>query len=688
MRKRVALFTFWMLFLFGVVYISLPSLPPDAAGNRIQLWSVLLHYRWSDPDRQKYEAARFLIDNMHYHYSYGKLNYVPREVEVWRQKTDSICQSLLANESSNEKRFSQIRTYRENQKNQILPKIEICVDSFPDIQELDSKFLIAHIDHAFEVWHHSKFARQLSFNEFKEYILPYRSVGGYGFLNNGKELNSLFGKFLNADSCDTPQKMIHHYNQAINTLRDLNGKQEDRQNYGIYGLYSRGLHDCVDIANYACNILRSCGLPLSVEYNMCYRYFGGRHYHCALYQGPKDTGYAFSPESDVPYKGSYHAEEVYNIYRMTYAAQKNSPYFLKSENEHIPQELADPCIIDVTSHYRKTVTLSLPFHEMIPNRLAYLAVFHKGRGGLLAVTWGKINIKSRTVLFEYAIPGMFYFPIYYENNRMKAFGRPFCVEDINGIGVPHYLAEINDYNGQWSNLVLTRKCTYKPQMNEIARQLVGGQFQAANREDFSDAVIQGEIEEIPEPFFQEKTLTNIGNYRYYRFKAPASYPHANISMLEWITDKSYGYKNVFPPNRIHILSPNDSILFLRDSCYVKLLDENGWEGMRHKTEYDGNMQTAPSSSETITLRLNNRQKATLVRFAPLNADNGIHAEDLYTLYYWTDEGWKRFGCQYARYEYVEFKDVPKGKLYWLSNMIRGTEELPFTISDGKQTFIY
>ena len=74
MRKRVALFTFWMLFSFGVVYISLPSLPPDAAGNRIQLWSVLLHYRWSDPDRQKYEAARFLIDNMHYHYSYGKLN--------------------------------------------------------------------------------------------------------------------------------------------------------------------------------------------------------------------------------------------------------------------------------------------------------------------------------------------------------------------------------------------------------------------------------------------------------------------------------------------------------------------------------------------------------------------------------------------------------------------------------------
>lgn len=164
------MFTFWMLFSFGVVYISLPSLPPDAAGNRIQLWSVLLHYRWSDPDRQKYEAARFLIDNMHYHYSYGKLNYVPREVEAWRQKTDSICQSLLANESPNEKRLSQIKTYREHQKNQILPKIEICVDSFPDIQELDSKFLIAHIDHAFEVWHHSKFAGQLSFNEFKEYI--------------------------------------------------------------------------------------------------------------------------------------------------------------------------------------------------------------------------------------------------------------------------------------------------------------------------------------------------------------------------------------------------------------------------------------------------------------------------------------------------------------------------------------
>lgn len=688
MRKRAVLFFILTVILLGVVYISLPSLPPSAAGNRIQLWTVLLHYRWAEPNQQKYEAARFLIDNMPYHYSYGKLEFVPPEVETWRQKTDSICQLLLMNDTLDMEKLPQAKAYQKILNVRVLPEVKARADVFWDIQELDSKYLIAHIDHAFEVWHHSKFAQQLSFEEFKEYILPYRSVGGYGFLNDGEELNHLFGEFLNVDSCNTPQEVIRRYNRVINTFRDLNGEVESRQDYGIYGLYSHGFHDCVDIANYGCNILRACGLPLSVEYNMCYRYFGGRHYHCSLYQGPKDTGYAFSPESDVPYKDSYRAEEIYNVYRMTYAAQQNTPYFLKSENEYIPKELADPCIMDVTRHYRKTVTLSLPFQKAVPNQLAYLAVFHKGREGFLAVTWGKIDAESGTVVFDQAIPDMFYFPIYYEGNCMKAFGKPFYVKEVNGIGIPHYLTGINESDGELTDLVLTRKCTCKPRMQRIARQLVGGQFQAANQEDFSDAVVQGVIEEVPKPFFQEKVLTNIGNYRYYRFKAPAAYPHANISMLEWITDKSYGYKDVLPSSRVHILSPDDTILVLRDSSYVKLLDETSWEEMTCKAAYDGNMQTAPSSCEEITLRLRNRHKVTRIRFAPLNADNGIHAGDLYTLYYWTDEGWKQFGSQYARYEYVEFEDVPEGKLYWLSNMMRGTEELPFIMSEGKQVFVY
>ena len=53
--------------------------------------------------------------------------------------------------------------------------------------------------------------------------------------------------------------------------------------------------------------------------------------------------------------------------------------------------------------------------------------------------------------------------------------------------------------------------------------------------------------------------------------------------------------------------------------------------MTWASEYDGNMQTAPGAYPNITLTLDEPQIVTAVRFAPLNADNGIKAGNTYTL---------------------------------------------------------
>ena len=159
-------------------------------------------------------------------------------------------------------------------------------------------------------------------------------------------------------------------------------------------------------------------------------------------------------------------------------------------------------------------------------------------------------------------------------------------------------------------------------------------------------------------------------------------------MLEWLVPESYGYANTMPAMRRHVLSPSDTIAVNREKHLMRLMDAEKWEDMSWKGEYDGNMQTAPSIYPNITLWLKEPQVVTHVRFSPKNADNGIHVGDEYELRYW-DDGWQSCGTTKATYEYIDFSDVPRGKLYWLVNLTQGIEEMPFVLDEfGRQLFIY
>ena len=196
-------------------------------------------------------------------------------------------------------------------------------------------------------------------------------------------------------------------------------------------------------------------------------------------------------------------------------------------------------------------------------------------------------------------------------------------------------------------------------MIRAAEELVGGVFTGTNDWSMKQADTLYRITEAPEPLFAEYKFAHPKAYQIYRFDASPRSGKSHISMLEWVTSAKYGYKNTLPASRVQ--------------C---------------KAEYDGNMQTAPSPYGRITFWLKRPQVLTAVRFAPLNADNGINSDDVYELYYW-DEGWKKVATKTARYEHLTFTDVPAHRLYWLRNLTEGKEEQPFVIDDeGKQRFVY
>lgn len=681
MKTRNSVFAI-IVILLSLVY-SLNSCKELSENDKI-----LQYYACKDSDSLKYEAAKFLLANIPYHFSLNNTYADSEQWEHWRQETDSILKGLLCSYSYDGIPRDTIK-YIQAIRDSLLAAKELpeiaAVDSIVwDSTYITASFLIQHIDNAFKVWRTNKFAMGLSFDEFKEYILPYTSLRSYGLLNNGKRLNGVFAPLLSLDSAATLTESIRRYNRTIGSLRSLNGKNRRKSVAGIYDMYVHGAHECTDIAVWGCNILRACGIPVVVENVIGYRDFTGKHFHCSVYDSDSNSWHPFNAESSLPGSFSFDNPVCLNVYRNLFAAQKNTPYFLHRKGEPVPAELSSPCIQDVTSLYMDVHSVTLPADTTCDNRLAYLAVFN-AHSGIKVTTWGVIDSLTNTVTFDNALPGILYLPVYYTKKGYKSFSEPFYIAIEGGNAQMKHIPGV-DKDTVSTSLLLTRKFPRKEKMARIANELIGGHFLGANKADFSDAGVLYTITDAPQPLLREYKFNRIGKYRYYRFCAPPQHPHANISHLEWISDSRYGYINTEPASREHILLPIDTAKTKASTGKVKLLDKNR-NRMTWAKEYDGNMQTAPGAYPNITLTLDEPQVVTAVRFSPLNADNGIKAGNTYRLNYW-DNGWVPCGVKTAAYEFVEFNSVPANKLYWLENLTEGKEEMPFVIIDGKQQFIY
>lgn len=668
----------------------------DLAGNnKRQLKKVLRHYQRHEEDSLKFKAACFLIENMRWHYSTAQITEFDPQLEVFRLKVDSIYYSMVKGKANAEfvtpqfsKDFNKAgKTLRDSiTRYQFLPP-KMNEETVSDLKTLDYKFLCGHIDNAFRTWKNSPYARHLNFNDFCEYILPYRSVSGHPDCIPGDSLYSIFGKYTDNGIAASLQDYVQRYNHIVSAMRGLLRRPKIQESLGIYDLFFYGRHDCVDIATYGCNVLRSCGVPVMIEYNIAYKELAGRHFHCSV---PDSAGgwQTFNSESGLPGYKSHNFNRTLNIYRQYFSAQQDAPFFLKRKDEYLPPLFTNPCIKDVTAHTRKMISITLPFPDTTQNRLAYLAIYQISEQGLAPVTWGVIDTTHQNVTFDNAIRDVLYFPIYYENKELKSFSEPFflATDSTSASGYRFVSLPIDSCKDK-GTLILTRKYPRKPSMIKIAEELVGSRFIASDKPDLSNAKTLYTITKPPIPYLQEYKLNNRKAYRFYRFTAPDEHPHAHVSMLEYVTEKSYGYQNSMPPTPLPIFYPGDTLHLKDNSHLIKIRNVATWEQMNKKTEHDGNMQTAPSAYKTVNLRLQVPRVLTRIRFAPRNADNGITPGKRYELLYW-DRGWHSAGHQMAEHEYISFDDVPLRKLYRLHCLDGGKEELPFIVENGQQLFIY
>ena len=129
----------------------------QAGDNRSELEAVLTHYS-NEPE--KLDAARYLISNLPAHYSYEGDSIH----EYYDYAARILSDTLLTPE---QQRDTLLYVSERDFQN-------VATQTIPDACIITADYLIKNIDMAYAQWKTCPWARQLTFDEFCEWLLPYK----------------------------------------------------------------------------------------------------------------------------------------------------------------------------------------------------------------------------------------------------------------------------------------------------------------------------------------------------------------------------------------------------------------------------------------------------------------------------------------------------------------------------------
>ena len=328
----------------------------DSAGsNRSELEAVLDHYRTQDVNPDKLRAAEFLIENMPAHYSYAG-----NEIHEYY----AYAAKILANKSLSPEQQRDSLLSITDLKYRDLPN-----QTVPDAQVIKADFLIKNIDTSYDRWVNCDWARQITFDEYLEWLLPYKATELQELDEWRDTLLAHFGQGL-----INPIKNDVEYNTTMATADMLrNDAYHGLNRYGLYtraGLPLLNAHlqaaqtygDIPDYAMTAVLVFRSAGVPAVLDETPV----GSRGTAATKwYTIISDRGEELNSEWDFATMigGSFFPyERGPKVYRNTYAINPERWEYRQKAKYQYPFELGKK---DVTSQYFLTSDLAIPIEKGI-----------------------------------------------------------------------------------------------------------------------------------------------------------------------------------------------------------------------------------------------------------------------------------------------------------------------------------
>lgn len=589
--------------------------------NRKELEKVLSLYSQSESDSLKLRAAVFLIENMpgHYTLTNGLMDKYIRTMDSLYPDMSSIVKRVVYN--------IPLRNQRQLGN---LKKVE-------DITVIKSDFLIQHIDNAIQMWDSCFWLRDLTFDDFCEYVLPYK-VSHEPLLANDSTLH-LWKEALRG---------MEYYNFTPKSLVDIKSLQHDMLGHSddIYfhgiktpSLSSRSyIFDCLDVCYYEISRVRMIGLPSAIDFVPGWPDRNGRHY----WRVTIDPAFLNNINGDLM------RPQTAKIYRMTYS---HNPIPIPNGRDSIPALFCDPFIRDVTKQYLKVSDVEVKMSPSVASApdYMYLSIFNDLEWRPMA--WA--SIKRGKALFRNMKGGIVYLPVFYKGEEEICADYPFFLSTKGDIR--KFIPDKNHL----ITIKMNRKYPLIFPKLEWGESLKGCYIEASNCPDFKDVDTLYKIDR-PNPSlnYTAISLKQPATYRYWRISKAGS----TICIGDWQLLDGEGNRII---GKAMSGKEND-----------KSVDK----------AFDDDILTFSSSPSWLGIDLGRKVDIKTMKFVPRTDGNGVTAGHTYELLYYSEEGWESLGFKCATSDFVEFKSVPTGALYWLRDDTDGREERIFSYENGHAIF--
>ncbi|MBO7111825.1 MAG: hypothetical protein J6W18_07740 [Bacteroidaceae bacterium] len=624
-----------------------------AAGeNKSELKAVLKHYRTEDKDPQKLKAAKYLIANMPAHYSYKDTAAINRYY--------SQALEILGTGPSPDWQRDTLRRISDMQYGGIMQ------NRISDVEVITSDYLINNIDHAFKQWRTQPWAKHLSYDEFRDWLLPYKVT----------ELQSL-------DAWrDT---LLQHYSDSISTVTD----PFDQRNtiYGAIEIVRNELHSklseighrviwedrgsipmrsaatwvrmtygsCLDYVTMGTAVFRSFGLPAAIDQVPCWGRNNDGH---SWYVFPDDRGREQKTINSLIMPAGmqfYPYERIPKVWRSTYTINRD---LVRYRNQAKYAYKFDLCSEDVTSKYNLTSDLEIEIDKRIIRGLSdrkyvHIAMVANGGGPQWRVLdYGKL--KRGKACFKNMGRNMLYIVLGYDGDRLVPISRPFILDKGGNILYVDY----NKANTRTASMDIRRKYYESYNVVDMRRRILGGKVQCSAYPDFRDALTLYTIERTDIPDRIE--LNADGQYRYWRYMTPDG-SWGSISELSFYDASG---------NRLDgkgIANP-----------------EAGQDAIDRA--YDGNLlsnfEINQPNGNWVGMDMGKPIDVKYISVSPRSDDNDVCPGNEYELFYFSGKSWRSLGYQIATGNSLHYEEVPLNTLLWLKNYTRGQNERPFIVRDG------
>ena len=626
----------------------------NAAGeNKSELKAVLRHYRTVDKDPEKLGAAKYIIANMPAHYSYRDTAAIN---SYYRKALEILCTGPSPD--------WQRDTLRQISDTQFMG---ITYNTISDVEIITADYLIYSIDHAFNQWRTQPWAKHLTYEDFKEWLLPYK-VTELQSLDAWRDTLSLHysDSLRKIPSTDFERNSIYG---AIEIARhELHSKLskighrviwEDRGSIPMRSAdtWVRMTYgSCYDYVIMGTAVFRSMGLPSTVDEVPVWGRNSDGH---SWYVFPDDRGREQATINSLIMPAGmqfYPYERIPKVWRNTYTINRDVVRYRNKSKYVYPFEV---CRQDVTDHYNLTSNLEIETDKerlklLKDKKYVHIAMFvNMGGPKWRVLDFG--TLKGGKACFKNMGRNMLYIALGYDGSELIPVSSPFILYKSGEI---EYIDGKN--NTETISMDIRRKYYESYNVVDMRRRILGGKLQCSDRPDFEDAKTLYTIERTDIPDRIE--LNADKPYRYWRYLTPDG-SWGSISELSFYDagGNKLEHKGIANPE-----AGQDAIERAYDGNLLSNFEINqpdgNWVGM-------------------------DMEKPTDVKYfsvSPRSDDNDVCPGNEYELLFFEGKGWRSLGYRLADGNSLHYDNIPVNTLLWLRNYTRGKNERPFIIRENRE----